>query len=37
MIERSKKNQKFHKNAEKVFNELLLSVRGKVTLKYFVT
>lgn len=29
MIEKSKENQAFHDNAEKVFNKLLLSIREK--------
>ena len=35
MIERSKENQTFHENAEKVFNKLPLSVREKSNYKIF--
>ena len=35
-VERRKENQKVHDNADKVFNKLPLSIRKKVTIKYFV-
>ena len=35
-IERWKENHKVHDNAEKVFNKIPLSLRKKVTIKYFV-
>ena len=35
MIERSKKNQTFHDNAENVFNKLPLSIREKSNYKIF--
>ena len=35
MIERSKQNHTFHDNAEKVFNELPLSIREKNSDKTF--
>ena len=35
MIERSKENQAFHENTEKVFNKLPLSVREKSNYKLF--
>ena len=35
-VERRKENHKVHDNAEKVFNKLPLSIRKKVTIKYFV-
>ena len=35
MIERSKENQSFHNNAEKIFNKLPLSIREKSNYKIF--
>ena len=35
MIKRSKENQKFHDNAEKVLNKLPLSIRVKSNYKIF--